>query len=307
MMRKLMLAASLLAFVACSQKEDAGDEASAVTVDVTVVMVNPNTVKIIATVTSEEEITDPFFKVSIADDYTVSGPTVRNFSTNELVDGEMSILIRELSPDELYTFRTRFIHHGVNYDSSPERFTMPDLPAGLIDMGLSVKWASTNLGATKLDDAGNKYAWGETQPKDSFSRENYKWSGESEDGFSKYNAKDGLTTLLAEDDAATVALGEGWRMPTAEEVDELFKNSDRFYGGYHSIGGLLVYSPITGNTLFFPMEPLGKNLRSGSFWTANVGSPFFNAISEKIYNDGNKGYISTLERWEGAYIRPVSE
>lgn len=305
MMRKLMLAASLLAFVACSQKEDAGDEASAVTVDVTVLMVNPNTVKIIATVTSEEEITDPFFKVSIAEDYTVSGPTVRNFSTNELVDGEMSILIRELSPDELYTFRTRFIHHGVNYDSSPERFTMPDLPAGLIDMGLSVKWASTNLGATKLDDTGNKYAWGETQPKDSFSRENYKWSGESEDGFSKYNAKDGLTTLLAEDDAATVALGEGWRMPTKDEIKELFDKSEWFYGGYHSIGGMLVYSRITRNTLFFPIESSGKFLGSVNFWTASVGRSPSNAFS--LYIGGNQIFNESIERWKGFYIRPVSE
>ena len=102
-----------------------------------------------------------------------------------------------------------------------------------IDLGLSVKWASANLGAQAPDEVGAYFAWGETSPKaGQYSGKNYKF-GEYSNQWTKYNMggdyffignypePDYKETLDAEDDAAAVLLGDGWRMPTADELWEL--------------------------------------------------------------------------------------
>lgn len=102
-----------------------------------------------------------------------------------------------------------------------------------VDLGLSVKWASANLGASDQNEAGAFFAWGETTPKTGYySGKNYKF-GEYSNQMTKYNMgydyifagnypmPDYKETLDAEDDAAAVLLGDGWRMPTADELWEL--------------------------------------------------------------------------------------
>ena len=97
-----------------------------------------------------------------------------------------------------------------------------------VDMGLGkIMIATKNLGAKKPEDTGYFFAWGETEPKDVYSWETYKWTKEISDpytnvSFSKYymksTGKPDNDYLLPEDDAATVMLGEGWRIPTCDEV-----------------------------------------------------------------------------------------
>ena len=102
-----------------------------------------------------------------------------------------------------------------------------------VDLGLSVKWASANLGASDQNEAGAFFAWGETKPKAGYySGKNYRF-GEFSHQWSKYNMgfdiffigkypePDYKETLDPEDDAAAVLLGDGWRMPTADELWEL--------------------------------------------------------------------------------------
>ena len=111
-------------------------------------------------------------------------------------------------------------------------------PGEAVDLGLSVKWSSLNLGAVQLytnlspwDNYGAFFAWGETEPKKDYNWETYKF-GTSKDGpFSKYNNEynaldvvDNKTILDSEDDAARVKLGGKWRMPTWEEFTELTYN-----------------------------------------------------------------------------------
>ena len=77
--------------------------------------------------------------------------------------------------------------------------------------------ATKNLGAKRPEDTGDFFAWGETEPKEDYSWDTYKLQG------SKLYYKDnGL--LESGDDAATVILGEGWRLPTVDEV-EFFENT----------------------------------------------------------------------------------
>lgn len=111
--------------------------------------------------------------------------------------------------------------------------------APTVDLGLESGslWATCNLGAAKPWEYGDYYAWGETETKDVFRWETYKYCKGSAETFKSsaetltkycYDAKygnngftDTLTTLEAADDAATAVLGAGWAMPTNAEWEEL--------------------------------------------------------------------------------------
>ncbi|MBR5678842.1 MAG: leucine-rich repeat protein, partial [Paludibacteraceae bacterium] len=105
----------------------------------------------------------------------------------------------------------------------------------VVDLGLSVKWATFNLGASSPTGSGNSYAWGETQPKSSYSWENYKWCKGTENTLTKYcydstygneGYTDAKSTLDLADDAAAANLGGSWRMPTVDEYLELRNTSN---------------------------------------------------------------------------------
>lgn len=116
-----------------------------------------------------------------------------------------------------------------------------------VDLGLSVKWSSVNVGASSPEDNGNYYAWGETETKDAYSWATYKFMDHEIDkykdkkfGITKYTRADnqysciwyqsgvfvgdGKTTLESADDAAAANWGGEWRMPTEAEWDELCNN-----------------------------------------------------------------------------------
>ena len=109
-----------------------------------------------------------------------------------------------------------------------------------VDLGLSVKWASCNVGAKSPEEPGFLFAWGEVEPKEIFKPDDYKYSEKSETGklgyfYTKYctdpacGTNDGITTLQKEDDAAHVNMGGAWRMPTLMEIAELMQNCKKEY------------------------------------------------------------------------------
>ena len=105
-----------------------------------------------------------------------------------------------------------------------------------VDLGLpsGLLWATCNVGATSPEDYGDYFAWGETQPKDTYEWSTYQYCNGSYNTLTKYCSNssygyngftDNLTTLLPEDDAATANWGGNWRMPTKEEFQELYNNT----------------------------------------------------------------------------------
>lgn len=134
----------------------------------------------------------------------------------------------------------------------------------LVDLGLSVKWASYNVGASKPEEHGGFYAWGEIESKEYYSW-NYKWAQDDHKGFTKYNVKQGygtvdnLTRLELEDDVAHVRMGGRWRMPTENEVCELIDNcSIEYIKNFNNTGrqGFKFTSRVAGHTdkwIFFPI------------------------------------------------------
>ena len=104
----------------------------------------------------------------------------------------------------------------------------------VVDLGLpsGLLWTTCNLGARSQTEYGLYYSWGETEgyvsyiEKGGFNQTTYKfWGGSSFTNMTKYNDTDGLSILEPQDDAATVMLGEGFRMPTMEEFQELLDNT----------------------------------------------------------------------------------
>ena len=132
-----------------------------------------------------------------------------------------------------------------------------------VDLGLRSKtmWATCNVGASKPEEYGDYFAWGETSPKETYRLDNYKFSEDSCNTFTKYvldsvyGAYDGLTTLDVGDDAAVQNWGRQWRMPTLEQWDELvfgcdWKWMDDFNGS--GVAGQVGTSKANGNTIFLP-------------------------------------------------------
>ena len=136
----------------------------------------------------------------------------------------------------------------------------------LVDLGLSVKWASCNVGAFSPEDRGNLYAWGETQTKDSFTHNNYKFcSGYSSSQGAyqmtkyvlqeRYGTVDNKLWLEAEDDVASVIYGGDWRIPTHSEFQELMDKCNYTWTTENGVSGYRFTSKVDGYTdksIFIP-------------------------------------------------------
>ena len=110
-----------------------------------------------------------------------------------------------------------------------------------VDLGLSVKWATCNVGATKPEEYGDYFAWGETTPKATYTKENYTY---------KENPK----SLPLSVDAANANWGGNWRMPTTVEIEELIENCTWTFTWTEELdlGGYKVTSKINGKSIFLP-------------------------------------------------------
>lgn len=175
-----------------------------------------------------------------------------------------------------------------------------------VDLGLSVKWARCNLGATRPEEIGNKYAWGETVPKDSFSQETYKYWSSANQTWTKYNKSDNDTILQADDDAASIALEAPWRMPTKEECQELVDKCRWTRAKINGVSGCLV-SNRQGKAIFLPET----SNNSGEFWSASR-SEYSDDIKRAQYlgfefddRGGLDNETSSMDRYYGLPIRAV--
>lgn len=212
----------------------------------------------------------------------------------------------------------------LRYDASSVdyvNFSAPSNTGGkheAVDLGLpsGLKWATCNVGATKPEEAGYYLAWGEVEEKVEYSWARYKWSIQgSSSYFSKYE-KNGVDYILEpEDDAAHVLWGDSWRMPTYEEMSELFNKCTRKWETQNGVLGMLLTGP-NGNTLFMPIHgyKYGKEIRNaetqqkGYYWTATKSKD--SAISKArqfcvdYYN--NRWSTSDDLRMDGFLIRAVT-
>lgn len=128
-----------------------------------------------------------------------------------------------------------------------------------VDLGLSVMWATCNVGASTPYEYGNYYAWGETAPKEYYDWSNYKWGNGASEMSAKYfsfsplgdySSASKTLALDAEDDAATANWGEDCRMPTYAELEELFNKC--IWSWDAGLKGYIVESKSTHKAIFLP-------------------------------------------------------
>ncbi len=181
-----------------------------------------------------------------------------------------------------------------------------------VDMGLSVKWATCNVGAAKKDDCGEYYAWSETETKGEYNWTTYLFGDGSENSLTKYNATDNKTTLDAGDDVAHVKWGGSWRMPTNAEWEELLNENNctcalkTTLDGYAN-QGCLITSKINGNSIYLPAIPYRDDPQfisgAGHYWSSSlVENTPVRAWSASF---AIKGDIYGKARDLGMQIRPV--
>ena len=194
-----------------------------------------------------------------------------------------------------------------------------------VDLGLSVKWSSMNLGATSSTEYGDYFAWGETAPKDNYSWSTYELCNGSSSTLTRYNNSssygnvDNKTEFKDydyEDDAARQALGGKWRMPTDEEWTELrTKCTWTWVTDYNGTGinGRLV-TATNGNSIFLPAAGRRDGaylINAGSYgvyWSSSLSTGYPDNAWDVDFGSGNvRRGINGYLRYYGLSVRPVTE
>ncbi len=194
-----------------------------------------------------------------------------------------------------------------------------------VDLGLSVNWAGWNIGATSPDEYGGCYAWGETVEKNYYEWSTYKWCRGSYDTMTKYctdsyyGTVDNKTVLEPQDDVAYKKWGNGWRMPTKEELEEL-KNTNNCTWEWITYKGGKGYK-VTGrrlsngkrNSIFLPAAGYYRDGTSlynagsgGYYWSSTLRSFYsYGAYELTFFSDSH--FVYNNARYLGQSVRPVKE
>ena len=204
-------------------------------------------------------------------------------TTTTMVGNIFTVSFAYLSPGTEYKYRSYVSYGGqVYYGKKFGTLTTKEAPKGAVDLGLSVLWASCNVGAESPEELGGRYAWGETEEKHEYSWASYKWCDGSENSITKYCTTgnygnvDNKTVLEPADDVASVKWGDAWRIPTIDEQNELIKECTWEWTSYNDVKGYNVTGP-NGNSIFLPAtgycyDSIVMNKDSyGYYWLNSLG------------------------------------
>lgn len=187
-----------------------------------------------------------------------------------------------------------------------------------VDLGLpsGTLWATMNVGASKPEDYGDYFAWGETTSKDEYSWSTYKWCNGRENTLTKYclnnlyGAVDNKNELDPEDDAAFVNWGALWRMPSLEQQKELFEQCIWTWTTQNGVNGRLLIGP-NGNALFLPAAGYcwGNWFDNagyiGDYWSRTLGPDDSGEAYELYFYLENVVWGRSCSRYDGFPIRAV--
>ena len=239
-------------------------------------------------------------------------------SVQNVENGVFSATLSGLSGSSTYYYASFTLIGDIYVFSSVKSFTTEDIPESAVDLGLSVLWASCNVGAESPEEYGGYYAWGETEEKTVYSWSTYKWCDGSYDSHTKYCVEsyygmvDYKTSLEPEDDVARVKWGGNWRMPTIDEFNELRDNCAWKRTFVNGIDGQLVTGP-NGNSIFFPAAGFcvdeNGNMAGGSghYWSATLNLKESRCSFVLYFDIAYLGWDYWNSRSHGLSVRPVTE
>lgn len=193
-----------------------------------------------------------------------------------------------------------------------------------VDLGLSVKWATCNVGAESPEQSGFFLAWGDVKPQTvnfDFSWASYSFCVESANRLLKYNTDpnyandnnpdlvDGKLTLDPADDAAYQHWGAGWRMPSDAELTELRTNCKFVWANVNGRNGYQVIGP-NGNSIFIPASGfyvdgnIAMENRNGCIWSSSLSPSTPTHAYEFTFYNGSQ-IRGSVDRFYGENVRPV--
>ena len=241
----------------------------------------------------------------------------------EGMDTVFTFDLKDLDKDKTYDFSVSATTYPnmKDYSGEPQSFSTPKDGQG-VDLGLPSgnQWANGNLGNSagvgggiggggtggggtggggtggggtggNVGDAGDKYSWGETKPKDDFSQDNYSLY-DDENGYKDIGNDIGGTPY----DAAQSALQDGWRMPSADDFKELLDNCTTEWMNVDGVYGCMI-TGSNGNSMFFPYGD------GSGYWTS-TGTGESNATSLSFSGD-DASLNDNTPRYDGCYVRPI--
>lgn len=179
-------------------------------------------------------------------------------------------------------------------------------PGQMVDLGLSVKWAGWNVGASRPEEYGGYYAWGELEEKDDYDYDTYQYIDQQ---IWRYIFI-GDNISGTQYDVARVQWGGNWRMPTLLECQELIEKCSWEWMAYKGVNGMMVTGP-NGNSIFLPsaghrdLENINYQGEGGTYWTGT-----HNSMGWSCYLGFNSGGVhcgNDSFRYGGYTIRPVSD
>lgn len=224
---------------------------------------------------------------------------------------------------------------GDDEENNPEVINNNRVDA--VDLGLpsGTLWATCNIGASKPEEFGDYFAWGETVGFNNGKKEFgmidgkgnaiYRWLNISwEDKtpiltLTKYNtdgskgAIDNIIELALEDDAAFVNWGDGWRMPSYEQFRELLNNCNVEWITFNGVNGRKITSTKNGNSIFLPAagKREGKlHVDGGShgyYWTRTLNDKSPSAAYDMNFSYNNQRTPHSNLREDGQSVRPVRQ
>lgn len=189
-----------------------------------------------------------------------------------------------------------------------------DVDERAIDLGLSVRWASCNVGATAPEEIGTHFMWGDTIARSKYTVSAYPYCGANLNTLTKYNTRsscgpvvDNRTTLIAFDDAAYINWGETWRMPTEAEWQELLDNCTLEKTTLNGVEVLKVTGP-NGNFIYLPKVGYKMDSHDGSgycYWSSSLNTgELDDGCTKAIYLNGTSG-LKKAYRYIGMGVRAV--
>ena len=283
-----------------------------------------------ATLNAMLDLTDcNYSSIEYGFELTPEGSQAKTLTANNLADKAFSYLDNTLVYSTGYSYVAYVRLDDILYKAEPKTFTTPAPPTPtLVDLGLSVKWASFNLGASKPTEYGGYYQWaGTTDVSDTsiyldWNNCPYHTGSSYSLGWTKYNTEsshgtvDDKTILEVMDDAASIALGGNWRIPMDPEWSELM-NTDNCSWTWTSIDGVNGYKVqskkpgYTDKWIFLPAA--GVRSKDGLYDVGLYGyywSSFLDTVGPSaacgMFFDSINASGDYFNRYPGLSVRPVS-
>ena len=163
-----------------------------------------------------------------------------------------------------------------------------------VNLGLSVRWATCNIGASSLEQPGLYFAWGEIRPKPAYAQDNYA-------------AKPGLSKLSNAEDAAQTFWKGSWRLPTKKEVEELISRCKWEWSKQNGRNGYKITGP-NGKSIFLPAAGSREGSAAPGFGTVGcyaTSSGSDDAKASVVRFDASSKKVADLDRVNGYSIRAV--